>query len=303
MWYIYCATNIKNNKSYVGLTTDLEKRKCQHISDSKYNKRLFAFQNAINKYGDDSFTWTVIESHSTLEKANEAESFFIEYLHTLVPNGYNLSAGGGSHILHDTTKRKISETLKKTSSLLDKKGPKHYMFGKQVTDSLKQNSSIKLSGEKGPHAKLKAEDAILIYKLGLEGMNTTEIQKHVSVPVGQNAILNILHKRCWKKQLELLPEIDFSKLSRRYESKPKPIRRHKTKFTDEQIAIICSYQHTSSTLGDMFGVDPATIRNVRKRLCSKKQSLSYKRKLKRGLIPRNRKVTSHSPSKAIASPE
>jgi group I intron endonuclease len=289
MWYIYCATNIKNNKSYIGLTTNLEKRKHQHIRDSKSNKRLFAFQNAINKYSKDSFTWTVIESHSTLEKANEAESFFIEYFQTRVPNGYNLVAGGFSHELHDTTKRKIGETLKKTSSLLEKKGPQHYMFGKQVPNSLKENSSIKLSGENGPQAKLKAEDAVLIYKLGLEGMNTSEIQKHINVPVGQNAILNILHRRSWKKQLELFPEIDFSKLSRRYDSKPKPIRRHKTKFTDEQIAIICSCQHTSSKLGEMFKVDSATIRKVRKRLCSKEQVASYKRALKLGLVSKNKK--------------
>jgi group I intron endonuclease len=283
----------------VGQSIDPHERWRKHICDAERQTgktsqtKKFAFQNALAKYSKENFEWQIIESTTDKEQANELEQFYIAYLNTLVPNGYNLESGGMSHDIHASTRKKISETLKKTSSLIGKSGKDHPAFGKKPSQEQRDTRSKRLSGEGGPNVKLTSEDVVLIYKLGLEGMNTSEIQARMNIPVKQVAILNILHKRSWKKQLESFPEIDFSKLSRRYESKPKPIRKHKTKFTHEQIEIICSCLHTSSTLGDMFGVDAATIRNVRQRLCSKKQLSAYKQNLKRGLIPTNKKVTSH----------
>jgi group I intron endonuclease len=268
MWYIYCVTNIINNKSYVGLSSNVEERWKNHVRDSlkKDGARYFAFQAAINKYGKDSFTWDVLESHSTLEEANQAEDFYISYFNTIAPNGYNLSSGGGSHLVHQTTKKKISETLKTTSSLIGKCGPKHYLYGKKISDATKDKTRLKISGENGPNTKLTEAEVIFIYNLGLKGLNTTEVQEKLMKDIGQVAILNIFHKKSWKKTLELFPPIDFSFIKRKDPPpKPKPIIRF-PKFTKEQLEIISTSPLSSSKLAAILGCNAGSIRKARQRL-------------------------------------
>ena len=288
MWDIYCITNKINNKSYVGLSSNVDERWKNHIRDSvsKLKSRYHAFQSAINKYGKDSFTWQVIETHDSLESANDAEEFFIAYFNTLVPNGYNLTSGGDSQKLHESTKKKISDTLKKTSSLIGSGGPKHYRFGKPCPQYIKDSLIKHLSGENGPRAKLKKEDVINIYNMGLEGKNSSEIR--IDFPlIKQGAILNILHKKSWKTELKSLPDIDFSKIKRKDPPRKEQInlnKRHKTKFTKEQIAEICLCEDSSAILAEKYNVDSATIRNMRKRLLSKKEIECYNNKLKQKSI-------------------
>lgn len=58
---IYKITNIKNNNSYIGSSTDLKRREYDHFrflrSSKHINKHL---QNAYNMYGSDSFCFEVI---------------------------------------------------------------------------------------------------------------------------------------------------------------------------------------------------------------------------------------------------
>jgi group I intron endonuclease len=147
MHYIYCITNKLNNKSYVGQTENLEDRWSNHKRDGEklYKGRVYAFQNALHKYGNDSFTWQVIETHDNIDDANEAEEFFIDYLGTLVPNGYNIKRGGNNHKLSEETKNKISEKLKITGSFVGKKGQLHPNFGKKLTQEHKNKITDILS--------------------------------------------------------------------------------------------------------------------------------------------------------------
>lgn len=64
--YIYCYTNLINNKKYVGQTNNLERRKKQHIQDSihcfkgrevSYN---LPFHAAIRKYGIENFDFEIL---------------------------------------------------------------------------------------------------------------------------------------------------------------------------------------------------------------------------------------------------
>ena len=53
---IYKATNIINNKSYIGLTTrTLQERKLEHLRHTKTENTYF--HRAINEYGKDNFLW------------------------------------------------------------------------------------------------------------------------------------------------------------------------------------------------------------------------------------------------------
>lgn len=95
MWIIYKATNLVNNKLYIGQTKNkLRKRIRQHENI----KRGSVFRSAINKYGKENFEWSVVGMCFTLEDANYLEEFFIKRLNTHVSgNGYNVKWGGNNH--------------------------------------------------------------------------------------------------------------------------------------------------------------------------------------------------------------
>lgn len=119
---IYKATNIINNKVYIGQTIHtLSVRKAQHERSHEYGYKT-AFSNAIRKYGKDNFRWEVIYETNSIEDLNEKESYYIKYYKSLVTeNGYNLKGGGGNDFLTQEVKNKIGES---------QLGEKNHMFGK-----------------------------------------------------------------------------------------------------------------------------------------------------------------------------
>lgn len=205
---IYCITNKVNGKSYVGKTCDVEYRWKQHVGDAlrENPERRYAFQNAIRKYGEDSFFWEIIEEHSTIEEANVAEEFFISYLGTVAPFGYNLTKGGEGESPSYETRKRISETLKRTSSFIGKKGPEHPNFGTKRTPE--QNAKHQASCRARAKGKINAELAREIY---LDGLNTSLTLPELAAkyPLKKSAITNILHKRTWIMATNDLPDINF----------------------------------------------------------------------------------------------
>lgn len=92
MGIIYKATNILNNKVYIGQTNkSFEIRKYFHIKHSKIKKNKF--YNAIRKYGIDNFKWEVINSDVPIEMLNDVEMNTI-ILYDSYKNGYNSTLGG-----------------------------------------------------------------------------------------------------------------------------------------------------------------------------------------------------------------
>ena len=81
--YIYKYTY--NNKSYIGSTNDLQKRKEQH----RLNETC-KFGRAIEKYGYDKFEFTILETIKYGEKHElyELENSYI-IKHNSIINGYN----------------------------------------------------------------------------------------------------------------------------------------------------------------------------------------------------------------------
>ena len=77
---IYGSRNIVNGKWYIGQTTvGLENRRRQHLSTARNNNchtYRCVFHDAIRKYGEDAFEWTVLESDiHTYDELNEREKF------------------------------------------------------------------------------------------------------------------------------------------------------------------------------------------------------------------------------------
>ncbi len=111
MGYIYCITNLINNKKYIGKTVqDISERFNEHCRDSKKqrcNKR--PLYNAMNKYGIESF---IIEKliECPNDKLDEYEKYYIKKFNTYGHNGYNATKGGDGTILYDYNR--IIETYK-----------------------------------------------------------------------------------------------------------------------------------------------------------------------------------------------
>ena len=101
MAYIYCITNLINEKKYVGKTTySITKRFQEHCRDSKKERcEKRPLYNAMNKYGIENFVVEQLIECDELE-LNSYECLFIEQLNTY-NNGYNATKGGDGSILFD----------------------------------------------------------------------------------------------------------------------------------------------------------------------------------------------------------
>lgn len=96
MGYIYKATNLVNNKMYIGLTSNHYStrwkdhiRRAFNAGTPDYNCH---FHQAIRKYGVDSFQWEVIEECLNEQLFNR-EKYWIEQYKTY-DFGYNMTRGG-----------------------------------------------------------------------------------------------------------------------------------------------------------------------------------------------------------------
>ena len=73
---VYKATNIINNKCYIGQTTDtLDNRIKRHLIKSKKTNNYF--HNAIRKHGIDNFKWEILYECDSKEILNLMETFKI----------------------------------------------------------------------------------------------------------------------------------------------------------------------------------------------------------------------------------
>lgn len=123
---IYKATNSVTGKVYIGLTTKtLEQRIHEHVHRSKHPpKNRFYFQNALVKYGLDSFSWDILETCFSIEQLKEREIYYISLYKSYDKEfGYNLTIGGDGCSGNDETRRKIG---------LKSKGRRHTAATKKI---------------------------------------------------------------------------------------------------------------------------------------------------------------------------
>lgn len=92
---IYKITNLLNGKVYIGQSVDIEKRWSTHKAELKNNYHYnFHLQNAWNKYGEESFEFSVVEE-CDIDKLNQCEIYWISKFNSY-KDGYNLTSGGGN---------------------------------------------------------------------------------------------------------------------------------------------------------------------------------------------------------------
>jgi len=122
--YIYCITNLVNNKKYIGQTSrTIEQRKLEHIRHR--NSLDFPLYRAFRKYGLENFIWESLDIGLDQEDLNKKEIYYIEYFNTYKQKkGYNDVPGGrgGAGFLgkkhSEQTKKQMSESQKKREKVV-----------------------------------------------------------------------------------------------------------------------------------------------------------------------------------------
>ena len=102
---IYCLENTLTDKMYIGKTENFEDRMHRYATGRCHKGAL---RNAILKYGWQHFSVKVVEK-IPVEDLNEAERFWIAFLDTKAPNGYNLRDGGDGGTFSSETRELMRE--------------------------------------------------------------------------------------------------------------------------------------------------------------------------------------------------
>lgn len=104
---IYKITNKTSGKSYIGQSNDIARRFKEH-QRGRIETRI-PVDVAINKYGFDAFTYTIIEECS-IDQLNTQEEYWIKFYNTKT-FGYNCSDGGNQQSIGENNGRaKMTET-------------------------------------------------------------------------------------------------------------------------------------------------------------------------------------------------
>lgn len=110
--YIYLYTNLINGHQYVGQTNNIERRKREHHCDisapsrSSYHSLL---ARAMRKYGENNFSFEILNENLTQEEANLLEEYWEVHLNTKAPNGYNIKDGGKEASITHFSKEEIGQ--------------------------------------------------------------------------------------------------------------------------------------------------------------------------------------------------
>ncbi len=108
---IYAISNNVNNKSYIGLTNNLNRRKREHFSKLRKNKHKNKhLQSAWNKYGEENFTFDVLKE-CEIDDLDNWEKWFISSNNSSNRKyGYNNELGGHHNkIISEETRKKMKE--------------------------------------------------------------------------------------------------------------------------------------------------------------------------------------------------
>lgn len=108
--YIYKFTHVDTSRVYIGQTIqEPNRRRLEHLSDSRHTKRSHRFHNALRKYGEDSFVFEVIATASTLGELNLLEVKYINEYDS-IKKGFNIRQGGDNKTHHQESINKMKES-------------------------------------------------------------------------------------------------------------------------------------------------------------------------------------------------
>ncbi len=91
---VYVITNTRDSKRYVGVSADIESRWGGHRSDLRRGKHHSTLmQQAWNEFGEDAFTFEVLEVCGTTDFSSKEPSYIRQYRTNEPEYGYNKQYG------------------------------------------------------------------------------------------------------------------------------------------------------------------------------------------------------------------
>ncbi len=174
---IYKITNIVNGKIYIGQSIRPERRWVEHKNKAKYLDDQYPIHLAINKYGEENFTFEILEWTSDYDNR---EIELIKEYNSLCPNGYNVAEGGNTNAMYgeDHPRNKVKDIdlpliIKdlKENKLTDREIAKKYNLTDKIISDINHGLTHIIKGEKYPirvkhgSQKLTIEQVIEIKKL------------------------------------------------------------------------------------------------------------------------------------------
>lgn len=142
------ARNKINGKSYIGQTTKgLNKRKSQHLYCAHNGYDELLFYRAIRKYGEDNFSWEILEYCYSPNELEEMEYHYIKQYNS-IKNGYNLyfNVQNQSGENNPNYGNKMSQKSKERISIAAKERFKdkknHPFYGKSLSAETKKKLSL-----------------------------------------------------------------------------------------------------------------------------------------------------------------
>jgi GIY-YIG catalytic domain/NUMOD3 motif len=170
---IYKITNKINGLSYIGQTTNtVEFRFMHHVKPHKTRKTYLS--RAIAKYGKENFSYIILSECENIDQLNDAEIYWIDFLQTLSPSGYNLTEGGKNTVMSAQTRNKMS---------IAKLGKRSNAFGKSLSAEHKAKISAFHKGRSPitPKAKVQCIETSQTFDSMLEAAGALSVrQGHIS---------------------------------------------------------------------------------------------------------------------------
>ena len=139
IYSVYAHKNLKNDKYYVGMTSQEPKKRWNNGWGYQNNSKMW---NDIQE-SDWNNDWIhgILGKFENKQDALKYEAFLIAMLGT-IENGYNTSEYGSAHSMSEDTKNKISYALT---------GENNPNFGKHRSEGTRKKISEALTGEKHPN--------------------------------------------------------------------------------------------------------------------------------------------------------
>ena len=110
--HIYKFTHKETGRCYIGQTIqDPNRRRLEHIANSRHTPKTYHFHNALKKYGIDFFTFEVIAEATSLTELNLLEEKYVDQYDS-INNGFNIRQAGGNKLHSTESKQRMSEAQK-----------------------------------------------------------------------------------------------------------------------------------------------------------------------------------------------
>lgn len=175
---IYKIVNLLNDKVYIGSSKDIRERWRQHRNKLTNNVHSNTYlQRAWNKYGSNSFKFSVIEEVINTDNLIEREQY---YMDKLDPE-YNIIPKADRSKMSERTKKKISETLE----------------GRELSEKHSEKLNKLNTGASHPAGKITKKEGTEIKRTYESNKEKTQKELAQQYDVHRRTILRIVNGNHW----------------------------------------------------------------------------------------------------------